>query len=1050
MKKLLLFCSIALLCNVVSFAQGNFQPKLSDFIPPSPTAYQLTKYGDIPVNESTGMANINIPLFNFGTKNIRVPINLSYTTSGIKVNQVATWVGMGWSLNSGGIITRNIRGVADEKAIERKFLSYSGIMSVLGTSSISLFLDMVDDVNDYQPDLFSFNVAGFSGNFYLDSNFNPVITKRTSEIKITKLGYNDIFSEFLITTPDGMKYYFGGEDGIEYSKTETTTIAGHGFPTFFLPTSWLLKKIVHPNGQEVYFDYNYAAEYFYDTGVEQEYARVVYFRKMLEGCANPPEGLTTTTFRTHIKSRKLSKIYSNERNDTLVFHASKSRSDLTSEYKLDSITLKDGNNTIKGYNLNYSFITSNGTYYSNSNSYRLSIPEYFKRMFLTSVKETDSNGNETNGKIHSFVYEDPASLPPRISFSQDLLGYYNGKQNTSFLPGSANTEIDHYLFSGVNRGDRSANFTYAQKGILTDIIYPTKGVTSLEYEGAIELITTTSDITSNFSMNVNNSQGQDIFVDEFTSLYNQEIFLNPNVNILLGQQNSLHTQVSITIKEKGTTNIIFDQIVNHNTDGTFKANLNANVTYEITVSFVHVKLVEVEVIIQFNYKSGESSSTSPKNKAGIRVKKIKKKASSIAPEEIIRYHYSTKENLNQSEFKQLRSFSFIKASPFFNGPMCNNNDPWALNHIYQYVRLKSSSVIHDMTLMPEFFMYKTVTKSYGENFEGGGVEKHFEVNPHNMNSIVWGEPMPQATRTNLEGENGRLLKEVVFDKKDGIIHPLEEKSYVYKKDESKSSYIDCFVGEKLYDNNTTGPDPYEEIKHLNLSSYRLYKTWSSIDSIKIKRYFENDSITTIQKNIYQTGLAGLPTEVTTTDSKGNTLKTQYVYPTSGTLKDQNRLEVLETKTFKGSALLSHQKTEYKDWGSGIILPEFIKTAKGSNALEDRIVFHKYDDKSNPISVSKKDGTHIVYIWGYHQTKPIAKIENATEAEVTTAIGTLNGNYNTLTEIQTLSNNDTNGFTENTLRTALNDLRAVLPNAMMSSFTYDPLIGVTSVTDPRGK
>ncbi|MGY0426963.1 MAG: hypothetical protein ACWIPI_09100 [Polaribacter sp.] len=150
------------------------------------------------------------------------------------------------------------------------------------------------------------------------------------------------------------------------------------------------------------------------------------------------------------------------------------------------------------------------------------------------------------------------------------------------------------------------------------------------------------------------------------------------------------------------------------------------------------------------------------------------------------------------------------------------------------------------------------------------------------------------------------------------------------------------------------------------------------------------------------------------------------------------------------------------------MPEFVQTLKGtystSNKLEDRVVYHNYYANGNIKEVSKKDGVYIVYLWGYNQTQPIAKIENATSSEVSRALLNLNANYNTIKKIQNLSNLDndrtidfvnTNGTItkigkEGNLREALRNLRNALPNAQVSTYTYDPLIGVTSITDPRGQ
>ena len=61
------------------------------------------------VNLFTGDFSYNIPLMDVGG----YPINLSYS-SGIGMEQQASSVGLGWTLNAGGVITRNMRGIPDD------------------------------------------------------------------------------------------------------------------------------------------------------------------------------------------------------------------------------------------------------------------------------------------------------------------------------------------------------------------------------------------------------------------------------------------------------------------------------------------------------------------------------------------------------------------------------------------------------------------------------------------------------------------------------------------------------------------------------------------------------------------------------------------------------------------------------------------------------------------------------------------------------------------------------------------------------------------------
>ena len=95
--------SIAVICN----AQ---QIKLPEIIPPSPTSLQFQRYGDYPVNHFTGVPGISIPIFTIKEGDIEVPITLSYHASGARPDDVSGFVGLGWVLNTGGMITRTVHG----------------------------------------------------------------------------------------------------------------------------------------------------------------------------------------------------------------------------------------------------------------------------------------------------------------------------------------------------------------------------------------------------------------------------------------------------------------------------------------------------------------------------------------------------------------------------------------------------------------------------------------------------------------------------------------------------------------------------------------------------------------------------------------------------------------------------------------------------------------------------------------------------------------------------------------------------------------------------
>ena len=254
-------------------------------------------------------------------------------------------------------------------------------------------------------------------------------------------------------------------------------------------------------------------------------------------------------------------------------------------------------------------------------------------------------------------------------------------------------------------------------------------------------------------------------------------------------------------------------------------------------------------------------------------------------------------------------------------------------------------------------------------------------------------------------------------------------------------------------------NPYE--------GYRIYDfTGGTINlyQTKEKKYNDLGVLETLTTYNYDYNNHYQLKSTSTLNSNNDEVSVSYYFPTdindlvglssetanaSNDLINQNRYEVIETITQKNQNELSKVRTNYKTFYNGLINPSNVQVLKantiGSNQLEDRIEYHEYDDFGNPLEVSKADGTHIVYIWGYNHTQPIAKIENITYQEVQSYVSGL----------QLLSDADIDhctgsNCTEQQLRDALNNLRVSLPKALVSTYTYDPLIGVTSMTDARGQ
>ncbi|SFC82657.1 YD repeat-containing protein [Parapedobacter composti] len=141
--------------------------------------------------------------------------------------------------------------------------------------------------------------------------------------------------------------------------------------------------------------------------------------------------------------------------------------------------------------------------------------------------------------------------------------------------------------------------------------------------------------------------------------------------------------------------------------------------------------------------------------------------------------------------------------------------------------------------------------------------------------------------------------------------------------------------------------------------------------------------------------------------------------------------------------------EYGFFNSGLIFRKYTYTINDKSdlivptswsAVRDLTEFLRYDNHGNPLEVKEDDRTVTTFLWGYKGLYPIAKIENATYPEVVAVLG------------QSVINSLSSAMlTDDMVRDAISTLRnhPSMVSAVVSTYTYKPLVGMTSMTDSRG-
>lgn len=481
---------------VCLYGFGAMAQEMPSVVPPAPEAASLGKYTDMPVNYSSGLPQISIPMFTASSRDISVPVSLSYHAGGIKVEEIASRAGLGWNLQAGGSISRTVRGIADDGPdgwLDPRRTVADFEAANLG-NKYNYITEALDGSNDYEPDIFNFSYPGGGGKFFFDDN-GDVITIPASEHKITYTmgGTLGGIASFVVTNNSGYKYFYGDyggnvardSTGTTQSFTDDGSTGGITAPSDKARnqySSWHLLAIQSPVSDAT-VTFSYGSQ---DTKSLNRGSQTKMYDFVSEQTCPAPMGMRTSYILSENRETVLNTITFENGSIDFIYDTTE-RTDLEGSKALDKVRLKNAAGIIlKTFDLVQGYWTSTDHTKTTSPFAFVDKEHLTKRLYLQKVIESGENNSDP--KEYLFDYNDATGMPQRFSFAQDVWGFYNGQTgNTSLIPEFINpdtlsTRPSNETLLIINGANRRSNTESSKVYSLKSITYPTGGKASFDFE----------------------------------------------------------------------------------------------------------------------------------------------------------------------------------------------------------------------------------------------------------------------------------------------------------------------------------------------------------------------------------------------------------------------------------------------------------------------------------------------------------------------------------------------------------------------------------------
>ena len=1001
-------------------------------VPASPNAASLGNYGDFDVSMSTGSAKTEIPIINLSEGGINIPISLAYQSSGLRVNDRPSWVGMGWMLNGIGVISRTARGRADD--LVNGYLANSDNIPTnaefndKSNNDYYKLKDIVELKTDFIPDAFSFNFGAYGGTFFFshekdENGHNKVIGLDQPAFKVEyELGKGpspdatDIVL-WKITDDNGLVYYF---NEIETTKVRNETASqDYGWDQEYV-SAWYISSIYNPfTNTTAVFQYHSSEtqKYFYeDIAMSMKFTR----EEESDRFYTEVGGLNTSYRRSEHHGLKYIRTISLGFN-TLTFtlgSSSETSASGQSYYSLQSINWHNNAGSNKDFVFNYSyFIPPSCTGGPGC-----------KRLRLDQFKEIGKNP-----KIYDFEYYD-GDMPEKTSYYQDHWGYYNG-DNASFVNSSLLPNISIGVQLKGDGANREPDFNSTLIGMLKTITYPTKGTTTFDYEqNTWEDGTAEDDVRANIGSSTIDVTGtatvgevcssSDLIIGAFNlnSDYRLKYTCHPIFSGLDSVPEGGRYPV-FTVREFNTFNILTEFTISDDMTGV--VDLPQGKYYEIKVC---ASGSDVQVVVDLEADEVDRSLLGQpiaRSTGGIRLRTIENWDPVNKITQTRTFDYGFGGYLVWRKPSYYSGYWVATAAMVSGGGLPSGRK---LTH----VALVNSVVTGGIGPSSMPVAYEHVKEYSGDASNNAG----YIIYKFTRATDLTGALLPQESK---QFSRNKIMSKEYFNSSETKVrgeyytYGVEGVGIANAFNVEKSVFVQS--GVLIFDDD------------FNFSDFTLRSNWYPLKSKKIIDYHGDGSTLTYMTD-YEYSDSGhqQPIAESIERANGKILRTEYTYPDDVTASDPDKsflgdYSELVSDSFNARNTLLRAKTKEVDAsGTSINLYSLLAEYEYDTELEIPVLrnvrksikdsspiiqytISKYNNRLKPLEIIDKNGIVTSYYWGYNNTLPIYMVQGATYDEIQTAV---------------LANDGL------TLGEAVKTI-----GAMATSYEHIPSVGLRSITDPNG-